>query len=175
MGEIEKRRREVFMETFCVINSNFKSIFEKLANGDARLVLEDPEAPLDSGLILEANPSGKTIKRIESMSGGEKALTAMAFLFAIQQYEPSPFYLIDEADAALDIRNSSKVADMFINLSDNTQFIVVSHNAPVIRKCDQMVGVTMDETGTSIVEISMPEDELVNRAVAKVQTVNPKA
>jgi chromosome segregation protein len=159
MNNIETRRKEVFMEAFNAIRENFARIYKEFFPGTdamADMKLENPESPFEGGLELEAKPAGKQLKYIDAMSGGEKSLTALAFLFAIQEHRPSPFYVLDEADAALDKANSQRLAEMIRGRSDRCQFIVVTHNNPVIHSSDQIVGVSMDKAkGSSIVEVDL--------------------
>jgi chromosome segregation protein len=170
MGEIEKRRVEVFMEAYNVIKENFMKTFKEFypesEEAYADLKLEKEENPFEGGLVLEAKPSGKPLKHIDAMSGGEKALTAIAFLFAIQGFSPSPFYILDEADAALDLNNSNRVVDMIKERGKSSQFIVITHNKALLHKSDQIVGVAMDkEKKSSVVQVDLKRYES-NTAVA---------
>ncbi len=155
--EIEKKRIEVFSITQEKVNKQFKEIFRELTKGEAEIRLQDPNN-LDSGLVISASPSGKRLLNIDSMSGGEKALTAIAFLFAIQRYKPSPFYILDEADAALDKVNSVKLKDLIKKQSKLAQFIVISHNDEVVRAADQIYGVSMEDGESRILGIKLPEE-----------------
>ncbi|OKY79015.1 MAG: ATPase involved in DNA repair SbcC [Candidatus Methanohalarchaeum thermophilum] len=146
----EKRKKEVFMQTFKDINQNFQEIFEKLSpDGKAELVLENEEDPFEEGLTIKARPAGKNIRKLNAMSGGEKSLTALSFLFAIQRHDPSPFYAFDEIDMFLDGANVERVANMIEKLSERAQYIVVSLREPTIESADQVVGITMQEEGIS--------------------------
>ncbi len=141
--EVEKDKRSTFLSTFYAIEGNFKQIFSILSpGGNARFVLENPLDPFSSGVIIEASPAGKEVKRLELMSGGEKSLTSLALIFAIQQYHPAPFYIMDEIDAFLDEQNASRVAELIKELSKTSQFIVVSLRKATMRKADQIIGVT---------------------------------
>ncbi len=155
--EIEKKRIEVFSITLDKVNKQFKEIFKELTKGDAEVDLQDPNN-LDSGLVISASPSGKRLLNIDSMSGGEKSLTAIAFLFAIQRYKPSPFYILDEADAALDKVNSAKLKDLIKKQSKLAQFIIISHNDEVVRAADQIYGVSMEDGESKILGIKLPEE-----------------
>ena len=147
MHGYEQLKKETFMKTFNNINENFKAVFHQLSEGEGELKLEFPDDPLNGGLTIEAQPRDKKLQRLESMSGGEKALTALAFVFAIQRYMPSPFYAFDEVDASLDTMNVERIAQMVQNQSKDTQFIVVSHRKPMIESANRTIGVTQKEKG----------------------------
>lgn len=147
MHGYEQLKKETFMKTYNNINENFKSVFHQLSEGEGSLKLETPDDPLNGGLTIEAQPRDKKLQRLESMSGGEKALTALAFVFAIQRYMPSPFYAFDEVDASLDTMNVERIAQMVQNQSKDTQFIVVSHRKPMIESANRTIGVTQKEKG----------------------------
>ena len=129
------------------INDNFKEIFHKLSEGEGTLILDNPEAPFTGGMSIEAQPRDKEKTRLNLMSGGEKSLTALAFVFAIQRYLPAPFYAFDEVDANLDGINVEKLADMVKTQAENTQFVVVSHRKPMIESANRTIGVTQKEKG----------------------------
>jgi chromosome segregation protein len=153
--EIEKHRYEKFMETLNAISEHFSVVYHDLMGGDAKLRLEE-EGNLDSGLIIEASKGGKRFLNIDAMSGGEKTLTAIAFLFAIQRYQEQPFYILDEIDAALDKVNSKKVAEFIKKYSEKTQFIVISHNDITISYADTVFGVAMQDGVSKVFSIKMP-------------------
>jgi chromosome segregation protein len=142
--EIETKRYDKFMETFNNINLNFTRIYFDLTGGNSKLKLE-VENNIDSGLIIAANPSGKKILNLDAMSGGEKAIASLAFLFAIMQHYASPFYVLDEIDAALDKANTKKVSNLIKKYSKNVQFIVISHNDFTIAEADKVFGISMEE------------------------------
>jgi chromosome segregation protein len=154
--QIEQKRREVFFKTLQDVSNKFNEMFNKMTGGTASLELEDPN-DLESGLIIQANPGGKTLLNIDAMSGGEKSLTALAFLFAVQEYKPAPFYILDEVDAALDKENSKKVADLLKALSKEAQFIVITHNDTTITYGDRVYGCTMDQGETKILGLELPK------------------
>ncbi len=158
IDQIESRKKETFMKTFNAIAANFKLIFKEMAHGDGDISLEEPDN-IYSGLTIRASPHGKNLLRIESMSGGEKTLTAMAFLFAIQNYKPAPFYIFDEIDAALDKANSKKIGEMIQRFSKNAQFILITHNDTTIRMADQVYGVSMDQGESKIISVQLPPEE----------------
>ena len=147
MNGYEQLKKETFMKTYNNINANFKEVFHQLSEGEGELILENPEDPLNGGLTIAAQPRDKKLQRLESMSGGEKSLTALAFVFAIQRYMPAPFYAFDEVDASLDTMNVERIAQMVQNQSKDTQFIVVSHRKPMIESANRTIGVTQKEKG----------------------------
>jgi chromosome segregation protein len=153
IAEIEGKRKETFMKTLEGIREQFKIVFRDLTGGDADLRLS---GGLDSGLLIEASPGGKKLLNIDAMSGGEKTLTALAFLFAIQRYKPAPFYILDEVDAALDKRNTKKIVELIKKYSSDSQFIVISHNDITIQEADCVYGVSMEDGESKIVGIKMP-------------------
>jgi chromosome segregation protein len=127
-----------------------------MIGGTASLTLENPN-DLESGLLIRASPRGKTLLNIDAMSGGEKALTALAFLFAVQKYKPTPFYILDEVDAALDKENSKIVAELIKGLTKGNQFIVITHNDTTIKYGDTVFGCTMVEGESKIIGLEMPK------------------
>ncbi len=135
-------RQRAFKEAFDAVNENFQSIFATLSEGDGYLQLEDPEDPFNSGLNLVAHPKGKPVQRLASMSGGEKSLTALSFIFALQRYRPSPFYAFDEVDMFLDGANVERLAKMIKQQAQQAQFIVVSLRRPMIESAERTIGVT---------------------------------
>ncbi len=159
MHGYEQLKKETFMKTFNHINENFKEVFHQLSEGEGELKLECPEDPLSGGLTIEAQPRDKKLQRLESMSGGEKSLTALAFVFAIQRYMPSPFYAFDEVDASLDTMNVERIAQMVQSQSKDTQFIVVSHRKPMIESANRTLGVTQKEKGiTKVTGIKLRDE-----------------
>ncbi|MEM4625143.1 MAG: AAA family ATPase [Candidatus Pacearchaeota archaeon] len=153
--EIEGKKYEKFMETLNAISENFSVIYRDLMNGEGKLRLEE-EGNIYSGLMIEASTESKKILNIDAMSGGEKTLTALAFLFAIQQYHASPFYILDEIDAALDKVNTKKVVEFLKKYSEKTQFIVITHNDLTIQAADHVFGVSMEDGVSKIFSIKMP-------------------
>ena len=158
ISNIELRKKEVFYSCMTKISSHFNTIFKELTGGTASLELEDP-SNLESGLLIKASPGGKKLLNIDAMSGGEKTLTALAFLFAIQRYKPAPFYILDEVDAALDKANSKKVADLIKKFSKKAQFIVITHNDATIKSADRVYGVSMYGGESKILGLELPETE----------------
>ena len=149
MKGYEDLKKETFLKTYNVLNENFKDIFHKLSDGEGTLILENEEKPFEGGLDIEAQPRDKKKQRLAGMSGGEKALTALSFVFAIQKYMPAPFYAFDEVDASLDGINVEKLAHIVQSQSESTQFIVVSHRKPMIESANRTIGVTQKEKGIS--------------------------
>ncbi|MBF2018354.1 MAG: chromosome segregation protein SMC [Rivularia sp. T60_A2020_040] len=135
-------RQRAFKEAFDAVNENFQSIFAVLSDGDGYLQLDNPEDPFNSGLNLVAHPKGKPVQRLASMSGGEKSLTALSFIFALQRYRPSPFYAFDEVDMFLDGANVERLAKMIKQQAQQAQFIVVSLRRPMIESAERTIGVT---------------------------------
>lgn len=149
MKGYEDLKKETFLKTYNSINENFKDVFHKLSDGEGTLILENTDNPFEGGLDIEAQPRDKKKQRLMGMSGGEKALTALSFVFAIQRYMPAPFYAFDEVDASLDGINVEKLAHIVQTQSEKTQFIVVSHRKPMIESANRTIGVTQKEKGIS--------------------------
>ena len=150
IDEIESSKTQIFMRTFNVVNDVFKQFFKKLSTkGEAYMEIENNEKPFDAGVDIKVKLSSKKFMDIKSLSGGEKTLTALAFIFAIQEHDPAMFYIMDEVDAALDKHNSEKLADLIRNYAGRAQYIVISHNDAVISEADKLYGVSMNEHGMS--------------------------
>ena len=135
-------RQEAFMEAFQAVDQHFRDIFASLSEGDGHLQLENTEEPLEGGLTLVAHPKGKPVRRLAAMSGGEKSLTALSFLFALQRFRPSPFYALDEVDSFLDGVNVERLAALIAKQALDAQFLVVSHRRPMIGASIRTIGVT---------------------------------
>ena len=147
---IDRTTRERFQEAFVAVNEHFQFTFETLfGGGRAGLMLLDETDVLESGIDIIAQPPGKRLQNIQLLSGGEKALTAMALMFAIFKYKPSPFCLLDEIDAPLDDANIGRFVDMLRGLQERTQFVLVTHNRKTMEIADRLYGVTMEEPGVS--------------------------
>ncbi|NHJ49528.1 MAG: chromosome segregation protein SMC [Asgard group archaeon] len=159
INEIESEKRDKFMGVFVGISKDFNRIFGILSpDGRARIELEDKDDPFAGGLHIMANPGGKKIISMLSLSGGEKSLTALAMIFAIQRYKPAPFYIFDEIDAFLDINNVNKVATLVREMSRDTQMVIISLRAPMIAAAEKIYGVTAGEDRISqIVSVSLDE------------------
>ena len=148
--DITKEMTVIFVEEFRKINEHFSRVFvEMFGGGKGTLVLEDPENPLTCGIEIRVQPPGKQLKTITLLSGGEKAFVATALYFAILQVRPTPFCMLDEIDAALDDRNVERFANYLRNLSQRTQFIVITHRRGTMEASDVLYGVTMQEQGVS--------------------------
>ncbi|MHA2238919.1 MAG: hypothetical protein ACXAB2_11185, partial [Candidatus Hodarchaeales archaeon] len=184
--EIETEKYSVFMKVFRSVNRHFGLIFNELSGGDAKLILEkDPkkgEDIFEGGLFIEAHPAGKKIASLESMSGGEKALTALAFIFAVQTVDAQPFYILDEIDAALDPMNVRRVAKLLHKMSRSVgreegeeqekkrrtstpaaQFLVISHRDILMAWADRLYGCTNVKGLSSVFSIQMSEDMQLER------------
>ncbi len=150
MQEIESKKKDLFMKIFNVINETFKKFFVMLSTkGDANLVIENEENPFEAGVRINVKITGSKFLDIRSLSGGEKTMTALAFIFTIQEHEPASFYVLDEVDAALDKHNSEKFAKLIRKYSDSAQYLIMSHNDAVISEADSLYGVSMNEHGIS--------------------------
>ncbi len=145
----EYLKKSTFFDSFNDINEYFKSIFAELSGGSGELILENPEDPFTGGMTIRAQPADKTLQRLEAMSGGEKSLTALAFIFAIQQHRPAPFYAFDEIDMFLDGANVERIASRVKKSAKNAQFIVVSLRKPMIQAASRTIGVAMQENDIS--------------------------
>jgi len=150
INEIDSKKKEIFMITYDVINKNFKRIFGSLnTKGQASLYLENENDIFEGGLSIKVRLKGKRFLDIRSLSGGEKTMTALAFLFAVQEHEPASFYILDEVDAALDKHNSERLSKLIGDYAHNAQYIVVSHNDAIISQAESLYGVSMNEHGIS--------------------------
>lgn len=150
INEIDSKKKELFMKTYEIIDHNFKVIFSALSSkGEASLELEDHNDPFNGGLLLKVRITGTKFLDIKSLSGGEKTMAAIAFIFAVQEYSPAPFYILDEVDAALDKKNSEQLSKLIKNYSGKAQYIIISHNDAVISEADTLYGVSMNEHGIS--------------------------
>ena len=165
--EIDRISRTKFDEAFARINENFAGVFTRLFHGgQAFLRLTDQENQAESGLEIVASPPGKKLQNVLLLSGGEKALTALALLVGIFQFQPSPFCVLDEVDAALDETNVGRLADLLHSLSRETQFLLVTHSKRMMHSADMIYGVTMQEPGVSkVVSVKLGGHEL-QRATA---------
>jgi chromosome segregation protein len=152
--EIDTKKRTVFMRTYELVNAHFKKMAYNIFKDEGALVLENEENPFEAGLQITMKVNNKK-RIIEAMSGGEKSLLTIAFVFALHMYKPSRFYILDEVEAALDKENSKRFADLIKELSKDTQFIVVTHNDNVIPYADIALGVTKTKLGSKIVSIKL--------------------
>ncbi|MCC7535102.1 MAG: chromosome segregation protein SMC [Deltaproteobacteria bacterium] len=148
--KMNRESRRLFQEAFEAVNERFQRVFPQMfGGGRAHLVLTNPTDMLDTGIDIVAMPPGKRLGRIELMSGGEKALTAVSLIFAIFQYKPSPFCLLDEVDAPLDEANINRFCEAVHAMTDRSQFIVITHSKRTMEQADVLIGVTMEEPGVS--------------------------
>ncbi|MBL8187266.1 MAG: chromosome segregation protein SMC [Acidobacteria bacterium] len=150
IAEIKKRSRERFVEAFHAINANFKTMFVELfGGGQGEMRLIDETDVLESGIEIIAQPPGKRLQNVLLLSGGEKAMTAMALVLGIFKYRPSPFCLLDEVDAPLDEMNIGRFSDKILEMSNNTQFLVITHAKRTMEAARTLYGVTMEDPGVS--------------------------
>lgn len=148
--EIKRRSRERFKNAFESINENFTKFFlELFGGGKGEMTLLESEDVLEAGIEIVAQPPGKRLQNMLLLSGGEKAMTAIALVLAIFKYRPSPFCLLDEVDAPLDDANVGRFVDRVASMSENTQFIVITHNKRTMEAAKALYGVTMQEAGVS--------------------------
>ncbi len=159
MQGYENLKKETFLTTFKAVNSNFKDIFSELSEGEGKLILENEENPFMGGLTFEASNRDKPKQRLAGMSGGEKTLMALAFVFSMQRYQPAPFYAMDEVDMHLDGPNVEKLAKMINKQANVAQFIVISLRKPMIDSADRMIGVTQKEKGKTKISGIRLKDE----------------
>jgi Chromosome segregation ATPases len=152
--EIEQKKRKRFMDTLNEVNEDFSRIFTELFDGgEGELVLEDDN--IEKGLKIRAAPPGKDPHIIDALSGGEKTMTAIAFVFSILEQREAPFYIMDEIDAALDKQNSKRLSEILKDYSDGNQFIVISHNDITVRHAERAYGVTMKDGVTKMRSIEL--------------------
>ena len=160
--ELDAAMRRQFQEQFILISKEFDNVFRQLfGGGKGTLELMEDEDILEAGIRIIAQPPGKKLQNMMQLSGGEKALTAISLLFAIQNLKPSPFCLLDEIEAALDDNNVGRFAKYLHRLTENTQFIVITHRRGTMTAADRLYGITMQEKGVStLVSVDLLEDEL---------------
>ncbi|GAA4286696.1 hypothetical protein GCM10022262_10550 [Georgenia daeguensis] len=150
--EVDERVERVFSEAFADTARQFEQVFPRLfPGGEGRLVLTDPENMLTTGIEIEARPAGKKVKRLSLLSGGERSLTAVALLVSIFKARPSPFYVMDEVEAALDDVNLGRLLEIFTELRDSSQLIVITHQKRTMEVADALYGVTMRGDGVTTV------------------------
>jgi len=156
--KIDRESRELLRETFDTVNGHLSSLFPTLfGGGDAKLSMTGEEI-LDAGVQIMAHPPGKRNASIHLLSGGEKALTAIALVFSLFQLNPAPFCLLDEVDAPLDDSNTMRFCDLVKRMSAQTQFLFISHNKITMEMASQLIGVTMPESGVSrVVAVDIEE------------------
>lgn len=150
IGDLTKQMKEIFIERFALINKNFGETFKELfGGGNASLSLTDEEDILNSGIDINCHPPGKIVSHLEALSGGERALVAIALYFAIMKVSPAPFCVMDEIEAALDEVNVDRFAQYLRRMNDRTQFILITHRRGTMEEADVLYGVTMQDEGIS--------------------------
>jgi chromosome segregation protein len=166
IADVDDRILQVFAEAYADVEREFRDVFSALfPGGEGRLLLTDPDDMLTTGIEVEARPPGKKIKRLSLLSGGEKSLTAVAMLVAIFRARPSPFYVMDEVEAALDDVNLRRLLGLFEQLRSQSQLIVITHQKPTMEVADALYGVTMRDDGiTAVISQRMRGQELVGAA-----------
>ena len=148
--KINKTARDLFTDTFTKVQQNFSQLFVELfSGGEARISLVNPDDPLESDIDIIARPGGKKLLPITMLSGGERALTAIALLFSLYLVKPSPFCILDEIDAPLDDANCQRFLKIIRTFSLQTQFIVITHNKITMEASDNLYGITMERPGVS--------------------------
>jgi chromosome segregation protein len=159
IAEIAEHMKEKFISQFKLINENFNEVFVELfGGGQAQLVIADADNILESGIEIIAKPPGKKLQNLMLLSGGERALTAIALLFAILKLKPAPFCVLDEIDAALDDANVDRYASFLKEFAKTTQFIIVTHRKGTMEAADCLYGVSMEETGISqLISVKLEE------------------
>ena len=162
IAELDESMRKTFTQKFAEINKEFDKVFKELfGGGKGTLELMDDDDVLEAGIKIIAQPPGKKLQNMMQLSGGEKALAAIALMFAIQNLKPSPFCLLDEIEAALDESNVDRFAGYLHKLTGHTQFIVITHRRGTMEKADRLYGITMQEKGVStLVSVNLIDDEI---------------
>ena len=162
--EVDERVEQVFAEAYADVASAFERVFARLfPGGEGRLVLTEPGDWLTTGIDVEARPPGKKVKRLSLLSGGERSLVAVAFLVALFVARPSPFYILDEVEAALDDTNLGRLLEIYEELRDNSQLLVITHQKRTMEIADALYGVTMRGDGVSAVISQRLRDRPVGR------------
>ena len=162
VDEIEKKKRARLIEVVTAVNKGFHEIYLELSNGgEGEVVLENPDDPLQAGLLIRASPTGKKVYRLEQLSGGEKSLASLAFVFALQRYDPSPLYVFDEVDMSLDAVNAENLGRLLRRNAERAQFIVISLRKVTLKFAHRLFGVTMHGDGCSRV-VGLRLDEIVD-------------
>ncbi|MDR0645745.1 MAG: hypothetical protein LBG46_01785, partial [Elusimicrobiota bacterium] len=169
ISKINSTTKENFRYTFERVKTHFKTIYQTLfRGGEAELILTDPENLLETGIDINVQPPGKKLLNISALSGGEKALTAISLLFAFFTHNPSPFCILDEADAPLDEANIERFLNLIKEFSERTQFIVVTHNKRTMEAAQMLYGVTMEESGVSkVLSLNLREQDAKTRELVE--------
>jgi chromosome segregation protein len=156
MAEIEEHKKEAFFETFQAVSDNFSGMFKHINIGEGHLYLDKPATPFESGLFIKIRRNNREYS-LDALSGGEKTLVALMFIFALQFFKPAPFYILDEVDAALDKPNSRNLADLISRMTGDSQFIVVSHNDTVMSSADSVIGVAKVGVASKLVGVKLKQ------------------
>ena len=165
IGELDELMRREFRKTFDAVAHEFKGLFTRLfGGGSARLILNDSENPDDLGIDIEARLPGRRDQGLSLLSGGERSLTAVALIFSLLRVSPTPFCVMDEVDAMLDEANVGRFRDLLVELTQKTQFILVTHNRNTVQAADVIYGITMGRDSASQM-ISLRLDELSDEMV----------
>ncbi|MFX1311597.1 MAG: AAA family ATPase [Promethearchaeota archaeon] len=172
IDKIELEKTRTFMKAYHEINREFSRIFQKLSpGGSAKMILDRPDKPFEGGISIEARPRGKKISSLEILSGGEKTLVALSFIFAVQEFYPAPFYVLDEIDAALDGPNVHRVSMLLKEFATQAQFLVISHREENIVNADRIYGVSMQQSGiTDIFSVDLEEEA---KRILELEDVEP--
>ncbi len=159
IAEIDEKKKEKFLQTFASLKEHFIRIFSLLSSkGEAELDIENEKDLFNSGVDIRVRLSKNNYLDIKSLSGGEKTITAIAFIFAVQEFNPASFYIFDEVDAALDIMNCEKLGQLVLENSSKAQYIVVSHSEHFVQNAQTIFGVTMDKNKVSgVVSLDLSE------------------
>ena len=157
--------RSIFLDRFTQIAGNFAVVFRELfGGGEGKLTLTDPDDVLESGIEITVQPPGKIINNLASLSGGEQTFVAIAIYFAILKVRPAPFCILDEIEAALDEANVDRYADYLLRLTENTQFIAITHRRGTMEHADRLYGVTMQEDGVSkLLELALSDVDKIEK------------
>jgi chromosome segregation protein len=156
IGEIDEHKKDAFFETYNSVSENFSKLFKHINVGQGHLYLSDAADPFESGLFIKLRRNNQE-HSLDALSGGEKTLVALMFIFALQLFKPAPFYILDEVDAALDKPNSKNLADLVASLGADSQFIIVTHNDTVMSNADSVIGVTKADGTSKLVGIKLKQ------------------
>ncbi len=174
--ELETKKKQGLLEVFHPLQTNFATVYTEISEGgEADLQLENEEDPFAGGLLIRARPPEKRFRRLEALSGGENSLVSMAFIFALQRHDPSPFYFLDEVDQNLDAANAEKVARMVRKNAASAQFIQISLRKVSLKEADHIVGVTMGPKGLSKVIMQVNLDEVLEEEIPQTEKTEAAA
>ncbi len=167
--EIDSESRKQFQIAFEIINKSFQEVFKTLFGGGVgEMRLTDPDNVGESGIDIVASPPGKRLQNVALLSGGEKSLTALALLMATFKYKPSPFCVLDEVDAALDEPNILRFRRLLEDMSDQTQFVIITHSKTTMGAASTLYGVTMQEPGVSrLVSVRLGDSKKSSNGIAR--------